>query len=95
MKPAKIFTVAAVCLLVVCVLASTAPIAAHGSDKPTNLIIATATTEGTYYPIGVGMASLWSIKLAKNHGIQVQPITSAGCCGYGPFCGTRTGGENP
>ncbi len=42
------------------------------------LIISTATTGGTYYPIGVGMASLWSIKLASAHGIQVQSITSAG-----------------
>jgi hypothetical protein len=43
-----------------------------------SLVIATATTGGTYYPIGVGMASLWSIKLAKDEKIQVSAITSAG-----------------
>ena len=46
--------------------------------KTTSLIIATATTGGTYYPMGVGMASLWTIRLVKKHGIQVQAITSAG-----------------
>lgn len=46
--------------------------------KPASLVIATATTGGTYYPIGVGMASLWTIKLVKDHGVQVQAITSAG-----------------
>ena len=42
------------------------------------MVLATATTGGTFYPMGVGMASLWSIKLAKGHGIQVSAITSAG-----------------
>jgi len=46
--------------------------------KEGELIISTATTGVMYYPIGVGMASLWSIKLASAHGIQVQAITSAG-----------------
>jgi TRAP transporter TAXI family solute receptor len=46
--------------------------------KPVSLVIATATTGGTYYPIGVGMASLWSIKLAAKQNIQVSAITSAG-----------------
>jgi hypothetical protein len=46
--------------------------------KPVSLIIATATTGGTYYPMGVGMASLWTIRLVKSEKIQVQAITSAG-----------------
>jgi hypothetical protein len=78
MKLAKIFGPAVICFLAICILAGAMPTAAQSVDKPSNLIIATATTGGTYYPIGVGMASLWSIKLAKNYGIQVQPITSAG-----------------
>jgi len=48
------------------------------NKKSISLVIATATTGGTYYPIGVGMASLWSIRLAKDHKIMVQAITSAG-----------------
>ena len=51
---------------------------AQAAKKKVSLIIATATTGGTYYPIGVGMASLWSIKLADKYGIMVQSITSAG-----------------
>lgn len=51
---------------------------AQAAKKPTSLIIATATTGGTYYPMGVGMASLWSIRLAKAHKVMVQAITSAG-----------------
>lgn len=51
---------------------------AQAAKKKISLIIATATTGGTYYPMGVGMASLWSIRLAKKYGIMVQAITSAG-----------------
>jgi len=51
---------------------------AQQKRKPVSLVIATATTGGTYYPIGVGMASLWSIKLAAKEKIQVSAITSAG-----------------
>ena len=51
---------------------------AQAAKKKVSLIIATATTGGTYYPMGVGMASLWSIKLANKQGIMVQAITSAG-----------------
>jgi len=54
------------------------PQPAQAAKKKVSLIIATATTGGTYYPMGVGMASLWSIKLADKQGIMVQAITSAG-----------------
>ena len=43
-----------------------------------DLILATATTGGTYYPVGVAIATLTSIKLAKNHKITMTAITSAG-----------------
>ena len=42
------------------------------------LIIATATTGGTYYPVGVGIGTLISLKLAKNDGITATAINSAG-----------------
>lgn len=54
------------------------PIPGLAAPKQQSLIVATATTGGTYYPIGVGMASLWSIKLAEKHKIMAQAITSAG-----------------
>jgi TRAP transporter TAXI family solute receptor len=43
-----------------------------------NLIIATATTGGTYYPVGVAVGTLLSIKLAKKHKITATAINSAG-----------------
>ena len=64
-------------LMLVCLLVMPAG-QAKAAKKTTSLVIATATTGGTYYPMGVGMASLWSIRLAKKHGIMVQAITSAG-----------------
>lgn len=48
--------------------------------KPIELVLATATTGGTYYPVGVALSTLWSIKLRneKPAPIKVNPITSAG-----------------
>ena len=43
-----------------------------------NLILATATTGGTYYPVGVAIGTLVSIKLAKKHQITATAINSAG-----------------
>jgi len=49
---------------------------ARADDK--NLILATATTGGTYYPVGVAIGTLISIKLAKDHKITATAINSAG-----------------
>lgn len=43
-----------------------------------SLIIATATTGGTYYPVGVAIGTLISIKLAGSHKITATAINSAG-----------------
>lgn len=43
-----------------------------------NLIITTATTGGTYYPVGVAIGTLISIKLAKKYHITATAINSAG-----------------
>ena len=48
----------------------------RADDK--NLILATATTGGTYYPVGVAIGTLISIKLAKAHKITATAINSAG-----------------
>lgn len=51
-----------------------------GKKKPVELVLATATTGGTYYPVGVALSTLWSIKLRKEkpRPIKVNAITSAG-----------------
>jgi len=48
--------------------------------KPIEMVLATATTGGTYYPVGVALSTLWSLKLRneKPAAIKVNPITSAG-----------------
>ena len=77
----KIFTK----LIALAVIAAFVMILPTGSvlaakPKPIELILATATTGGTYYPVGVALSTLWSIKLRKDKPapIKVNPITSAG-----------------
>jgi TRAP transporter TAXI family solute receptor len=48
------------------------------AKKPANLIIATATTGGTFYPVGVAIGTLISIKLAGKDKITATAINSAG-----------------
>ncbi len=50
----------------------------QASKAAESLIIATATTGGTYYPVGVAIGTLISIKLAKQHKITATAINSAG-----------------
>jgi TRAP transporter TAXI family solute receptor len=48
------------------------------ANAETKYVIATASTGGTYYPVGVGIATIASIKLAKDHKTTFSAITSAG-----------------
>lgn len=57
-----------------CLTFSAAP--SQASDN--NLIIATATTGGTFYPVGVAIGTLVSIKLAGKDKITATAINSAG-----------------
>jgi len=41
-------------------------------------ILSTATTGGTYYPVGVALATLIKVKLEPSEGISVSAISSAG-----------------
>ncbi|WLR50349.1 TAXI family TRAP transporter solute-binding subunit [Bacillus tianshenii] len=49
----------------------------EGSGGKEFVNVATASTGGTYYPIGTGMANLWSKKLGEE-GIKASAQTSAG-----------------
>ncbi|WP_320173114.1 TAXI family TRAP transporter solute-binding subunit [Maridesulfovibrio sp.] len=65
------------CLVLTCMLCMTfTTTPSQASDN--NLIIATATTGGTYYPVGVAIGTLVSIKLAKDDKITATAINSAG-----------------
>lgn len=49
-----------------------------GGKSYQSFIIATATPGGTYYPVGVAIGALITIKLHKTHRIAATAITSAG-----------------
>lgn len=72
MKKFKLLLIASILLV----------LAACGSDSTASggkqfITIATASTGGTYYPIGVGLGNLWSDKL-KDEGINASGQSSAG-----------------
>ncbi|MBE0492507.1 MAG: TAXI family TRAP transporter solute-binding subunit [Sulfurospirillum sp.] len=50
----------------------------HAAPKEQKYIIATASTGGTFYPVGVGIATIASLKLAKDHKMTFSAISSAG-----------------
>ncbi len=46
------------------------------TDRP--YILTTATTGGTYYPVGVALATITKAQLYEKHGISLSAISSAG-----------------
>ena len=54
---------------------ATPPVAAQDARS---YILATATTGGTYYPVGVALATLTKVKLEPSDGISMSAISSAG-----------------
>ena len=65
-------------ILMASVLTSAMLTSANAASKEKKYVIATASTGGTYYPVGVGIATIASIKLAKKHKMTFSAITSAG-----------------
>lgn len=61
-------------------LAPTAAAAKKRATPPqkTRYILATATTGGTYYPVGVALGALTRVKVEPEHGISLSAISSAG-----------------
>ncbi|MGB1027578.1 MAG: TAXI family TRAP transporter solute-binding subunit, partial [Rhodospirillaceae bacterium] len=56
----------------------TAPAAPVQAQEEKSFILATATTGGTYYPVGVALATLTKVKLQPKQKISLSAITSAG-----------------
>ncbi len=55
------------------------PAGVHGQDiRERSYLLATATTGGTYYPVGVALATLTKVKLQPKDKISLSAITSAG-----------------
>ena len=57
-------------------LAALAPNMAEADDR--SYVLTTAGTGGTYYPVGVALATLAKIHLQNAHGIDMSAISSAG-----------------
>ena len=57
------------------ILLTVAP-SAQAQDR--QYIMATATTGGTYYPVGVAIATLSKLKLEPQYGFSLSAISSAG-----------------
>ncbi|GGA98038.1 TAXI family TRAP transporter solute-binding subunit [Agarivorans gilvus] len=48
------------------------------AENPSNYLLATASTGGTYYPVGVALATLTKVKIQPQHQVSVSAINSAG-----------------
>lgn len=53
-------------------------IAANAAAEDRSYILATASTGGTYYPVGVALATLSKVKLAPKYHFSLSAISSAG-----------------
>ncbi|HHX8269265.1 TPA: TAXI family TRAP transporter solute-binding subunit [Vibrio diabolicus] len=51
---------------------------ANAAAEDRSYILATASTGGTYYPVGVALATLSKVKLAPKHHFSLSAISSAG-----------------
>ncbi|SHH64696.1 TAXI family TRAP transporter solute-binding subunit [Marivita hallyeonensis] len=51
---------------------------AYAQDEGANYVLATASTGGTYYPVGVALATLVKVKLEPSQKIGMAAISSAG-----------------
>lgn len=60
------------------VAASIAMTGISAQAEDANYILATASTGGTYYPVGVALATLVKVKLEPSEGIGMSAISSAG-----------------
>ena len=60
------------------VAATSFGIAANAAAEDRSYILATASTGGTYYPVGVALATLSKVKLAPKHHFSLSAISSAG-----------------
>ena len=59
-------------------LFTTLSFGAHADQDQRSYILATASTGGTYYPVGVALATLSKVKLTTKHNFSLSAISSAG-----------------
>ncbi len=67
--------------LSLCLMAATltvGPLTSTASAQDRDYLLATASTGGTYYPVGVALSTLVKVKLQPSQGIGMSAISSAG-----------------
>ena len=64
------------CALTIVIATSLAAVAS--ADENADYLLATASTGGTYYPVGVALGALTKVKLQPTEGISLSAINSAG-----------------
>lgn len=64
--------------LIAAVLLALGLAATPARAEPANYILATASTGGTYYPVGVALSTLVKVKLQPSYDIAMSAINSAG-----------------
>lgn len=67
-----------VLMLLAAAVAATAGVTPLRAQEERSYIMGTATTGGTYYPVGVALATLIKVKLQPTENISISAITSAG-----------------
>jgi TRAP transporter TAXI family solute receptor len=70
----KIFSIQALSILALVFLVSCTD--QMSQSRP--YVLTTATTGGTYYPVGVAIATIAHAQLSESHGISMTAISSAG-----------------
>lgn len=68
----------ALIILLLAVLAGVAGVFGDPDQRRETYILATATTGGTFYPVGVALATLTKQVLEEEHGVALAAISSAG-----------------
>jgi TRAP-type uncharacterized transport system substrate-binding protein len=53
-------------------------VAAYAQDEGGSYVLTTASTGGTYYPVGVALSTLVKVKLEPSQKIGMSAISSAG-----------------
>jgi len=65
-------------LVAIMIMLATYALSLQAADNSHSYILTTATTGGTFYPVGVAIATLTKIKLEPKHKVSLSAISSAG-----------------
>lgn len=66
------------CFVAACLLSAVAACGENERPETQSYILTTASTGGTYYPVGVAISTLVKLKLQETNGISLSAINSAG-----------------